>query len=240
MFLCKQCGYIKTCLNKYGVTNVDYIKDNKSRRLKIYNKIPINIDYQTNLSIFKKSQKLKFICKQCNRESVLNASTLRHNNNYICRQCTLVNTVMSLYNVTSVMHLHEIFIKGRKFYYYDNTMFDSSWELAYYIWLKDNNIKFKYQPNISFDYIYDNKIHKYFPDFLINNILYEIKGDHFLKNNTMICPYDHSRDAIFDIKFKCMQYNNIKILTKTELNPVLKYIREKYGKDYLKQYIIKK
>ena len=31
-------------------------------------------------------------------------------------------------------------------YKYNDLKFDSSWELAYYIWLKDNNIQFTYQP----------------------------------------------------------------------------------------------
>ena len=35
-------------------------------------------------------------------------------------------------------------------------------------YLKDNNINFEYQPNISFDYEYNNKIHKYKPDFAVS------------------------------------------------------------------------
>ena len=47
------------------------------------------------------------------------------------------------------MHVHDFFIKGCKFYCYNNVMFDSSWELAYYIWLKDNNINFEYKGFVS-------------------------------------------------------------------------------------------
>ena len=75
-FLCKQCCYEKTCLEKYGVKNTDYINDGKEKRQKIFKNEPILIDYNSNLNIFKKSQKLKFICKHCNKESIQNEETL--------------------------------------------------------------------------------------------------------------------------------------------------------------------
>ena len=34
LFLCKQCCYEKTCLEKYGVKNADYINDGKEKRQK--------------------------------------------------------------------------------------------------------------------------------------------------------------------------------------------------------------
>lgn len=42
------------------------------------------------------------------------------------------------------MHNHAIASKTIVNYTYDNKNFDSSWELALYIWLKDNNIQFEY------------------------------------------------------------------------------------------------
>lgn len=44
----------------------------------------------------------------------------------------------------------------------------------------------KNHPNIYFEYEYNNKKYKYYPDFLVNNELYEIKGDHFLTKITII------------------------------------------------------
>jgi hypothetical protein len=43
----------------------------------------------------------------------------------------------------SLLTKNKKFCKNR-FYKYNNIIFDSSWELAYYIWLNDNNIKFIY------------------------------------------------------------------------------------------------
>ena len=240
LFLCKQCSYEKTCLEKYGVKNTDYIKDGGEKRIKIYQKEPIEICYNEDLNKFKKSQKLKFICKQCNNESIQLASTLRKNNTFICSICNLNNTILKKYNVKNIMHVHDFFIKGCKFYCYNNVMFDSSWELAYYIWLKDNNINFEYQPNISFDYEYNNKIHKYKPDFKVNNEIIEIKGDQFIKNGKMVCPYNHDRDELFNEKYKCMLKHNVKILMNKDIKPIIKYIKEKYGKNYLKNFIVNK
>ena len=74
-------------------------------------------------------------------------------------------------------------LKFRQKYNYKNISFDSSWELAYYIYLKDHNIDFEYQPNTPFEYIIDNKKHLYYPDFLINEQYIEIKGKQFLMKN---------------------------------------------------------
>ena len=49
---------------------------------------------------------------------------------------------------------------------------------------------------------------------------FEIKGDHFFKdknyNNKMICPFDHSQDALYEAKHQCMLKNNVIIITSTE------------------------
>ena len=61
----------------------------------------------------------------------------------------------------------------------------------------------------------------------------------------MICPYtqkENSRhtkdwyDDQFEAKHQCMIKNNVKILTSIDMKPILKYIKDKYGKDYLKSF----
>lgn len=41
----------------------------------------------------------------------------------------------------------------------------------------------------------------------------EIKGDHFFRDNDpskdMICPFDRSKDMLFEAKHQCMIENNI-------------------------------
>ena len=146
-------------------------------------------------------------------------------------------TLLERYGVTNSMQSPLVRAKAHKKYAYDNQQFDSSWELAYYIWLNDHNIDFVFQPNITFDYIYEGVTHKYCPDFLIDGILYDIKGDQFFKdknpNNEMICPYDRTKDGLFAAKYECMKLNNVKILHKEDVMPYINYINDTYGKRYL-------
>lgn len=122
----------------------------------------------------------------------------------------------------------EIRKKSRSKYFYDNRYFDSSWEIAYYIWLKDNAIDFDFHPNDSFEYITsDGKVHKYFPDFKVGDEYIEIKGDHLYEKHSMSMPPE---------KIECMQTNGIKILRSAEIKPILNYICSKYGKSYVKKF----
>lgn len=148
----------------------------------------------------------------------------------------------------------EISNKIKLKYYYNNIHFDSSYELAYYIWLTDNNKSFQYNPNIKFEYYVDGKLHYYFPDFIVENEIHEIKGRMFFNSNgKMICPYKKKsfssnlfsddekikNDKIYQAKYLCMLHNNVKIITEKELKPIFKYLNEKYGKNYLKSFKVK-
>jgi hypothetical protein len=126
--------------------------------------------------------------------------------------------------------------KMHKKYTYENKHFDSAPELCYYIWLKDHNIDFEYQPNISYKYEYNNEYFDYFPDFIVNGEYIEIKGLHFFENKNsngkMINPYDRTQDEKYEAKHQCMIKNNVKIIT--DYSNYENYINEKYTKDYIK------
>lgn len=144
---------------------------------------------------------------------------------------------ITYYNKTGYIHPlmnPEIKSKIRNKYVYKNISFDSSWELAYYIWLNDNNIKFQYQPNIPLKYYKEDKEHYYYPDFIIDDIFYEIKGNQFFnENNELINPFNNKLDLE---KYQCMLDNNVKILKEQDIKLILNYIDDKYGKNYLKQF----
>ena len=135
-------------------------------------------------------------------------------------------------------HQNREFMRNmQKRYIYNNISFDSKPELAYYIWLKDNNIKFEYQPNVSFEYEYAGEKHIYEPDFIVENIYIEIKGDHFFKEDGTMCnPYDHSQDKLYEAKHQCMLSNNVKIIRSNEYKTYMQYVERKYGKDYLQSF----
>lgn len=125
----------------------------------------------------------------------------------------------------------------RSQYKYKSINFDSSYELAYYIWLNDHNINFEYHPNIFFTYTTkDNKIHRYFPDFIVNNEYIELKGKHLITdNNILINP--RTKQLLIE-KTQCLRDNNVKIII--DCSEYLNYITKIYGKHYLEQFKIKK
>lgn len=123
-------------------------------------------------------------------------------------------------------HNPAVISKMRARYYYDGQRFDSSWELAYYIWLKDHNIPFEFHID-PIDYSYQGKMHRYFPDFKVNGMLVEIKGPQLLK----LMQESNSLD---NAKYRCMVEHGVKIMT--DCSEYLNYIEEKYGKDYMQQF----
>lgn len=135
-------------------------------------------------------------------------------------------TMKELYGFEYALQNKQIRDKAKKKYTYNNINFDSSWEIAYYIWLTDNKIPFEYHPK-ELDYYYpgDNKIHKYEPDFKINEEYIEIKNSKLLetmKDNTESKEY---------FKYICMIEHKVKIIT--DCSKYITYIEQKYGKHFL-------
>ena len=235
----------ETCLIKYNgeCPTADKTVFEKSKTTRIQN----NGQYWTD-NMLNKSKETKFRLyndeNYNNREQAKETCILKYNvphpmlnkdiSNKLCgklteeekqnRQNKTRITSLLKYNTESPNQCHEIICKMRKKYIYNNLKFDSSWEVAYYIWLKDHNIEFEYQPDISFEYEYNGKIHKYFPDFKINNLFYEIKGGHLLKKMLISNTLDNA-------KYNCMLKNNITIIS--DCAEYLNYIKEKYGKLFL-------
>lgn len=116
-------------------------------------------------------------------------------------------------------------------YTYDDIQFDSSWELYLWIYAEDNGIEIEREP-VKFSYEYDGIEHFYFPDFLYDGKLIEIKGNHFIDNNTLINPYDYEQNGLYDAKYKCILENNVEIIT--DISFAKEYVDNKYTKHYVK------
>lgn len=144
-----------------------------------------------------------------------------------------------------ILNLPKFLKKIHKKYQFSGNTFDSSWELAYFIWLIDHNIEFVYQPNCLLEYLVDGITHHYFPDFLVEGKMVEIKGDHFFdEDGKMRNPWKKSKwtkeqkllnDKIYEAKHQCMIANDVKILRNEDIQSYLKYVEEKYGKDFLQK-----
>ena len=96
---------------------------------------------------------------------------------------------------------------------------DSSWELAYVIYCLEHNIKLV-RNNESFNYNFNGKILKYYPDFKIDDTFIEIKG------------YED-----FKAKEKKRQFKlKLKTLYSKEIKPILEYVIKKHGINFIKLY----
>jgi len=100
---------------------------------------------------------------------------------------------------------------------------DSSWELAYVIYNLDHNIKFERNEEL-FPYEFNGEQHKYKPDFIEGDTYVEIKG--------YFTEQVKAKEKAFPFKLKYI--NGETIL------PYLKYVEQKYGKDFIRLYEDKK
>lgn len=124
-----------------------------------------------------------------------------------------IETCKERYGTEYPIQNAEIFKKTKRKFEYDGTLFDSKWEIIFYMYLKRNNIKFEYQPKIKFEYEYEGKKHFYKPDFLLEDgRIIEIKGPQFFKDGKMINPWKHEQDGMFEAKHQCMLRNKVIII----------------------------
>lgn len=99
--------------------------------------------------------------------------------------------------------------------YYQGIYCASSWELAFLIYNKDlgNDIK---RCDLTFNYVMKEIQHTYFPDFIMDNIIYEVKGR-----------------ELEDVEFKTQAVINkgykIEVVRKKEITPIIKAIKQKYN-----------
>lgn len=103
--------------------------------------------------------------------------------------------------------------------WYNNIWCDSSWELAYVIYCLDHNIQIE-RCKEYFEYEYQGKKHRYYPDFVVNDEIVEIKG-YFSEQ--------------YNQKLKYLT-KKILIIGKEEIKPYIQYVIETYGKNYINLY----
>jgi hypothetical protein len=108
--------------------------------------------------------------------------------------------------------------KGKKGWYM-GFWCDSSWELAFVIYHLDLGSNIKRNTEF-FNYVYEGKNYKYYPDFILNNEYVEIKGYESNKAKEKKKQFPH----------KLIMYYS------KEMKPILEYVINKYGKDFIKLY----
>lgn len=104
---------------------------------------------------------------------------------------------------------------------YKGIQCDSRWELAFLIYCLDKKQPIK-RCTLIFPYTVRGKAHRYFPDFIIRNTIYEIKGN-FKKN--LNAKLNAVRMAGYTVK----------LIDKDKIQPYLEYCYKKYKTEHLEK-----
>lgn len=238
----------QTCLEKYGVENATSSEIIKEKILKT------NLE-KFGVTSYTKTKEYKEKSKKTNLERygvpfVSQCETIQNKMKKTCLEKYGVpyvgsskifidkfkKTFREKYGVENPSQVKEFQDKKVHKYYYDNLYFDSSYELAYYYYLKSNDFNFIYHPNPIKYLDSTGKSHMYYPDFLVEDKLIEIKGDHLIdKNNKLIDFYNNKIDDLLESKEKCMKDNGVIIIKYENIKNIIKDIKITEGSKFFEQ-----
>jgi len=152
------------------------------------------------------------ITRVCKNEKCKKKFEVSHKNNtkfYCNRKC---NPILGGYRKGS----------GRgKSGWYKGIYCDSSWELAYVMYCKDNNIDIARNKSF-FEYEWNNNIHKFYPDFIVEGNLVEIKGYSTKQWKAKLNEFPTEI--------------SLTVIYKEDIKKYIDYAEENYGEDFIKHY----
>lgn len=98
---------------------------------------------------------------------------------------------------------------------YDGIYFDSTPEVEFYKFFTEKGYTVKFEPTY-FEYFIGNEKHRYFPDFEVNGVYYEIKGDHLLNENDQLIDFFGDKHILVE-KTQCIIDHNVRLIRVSEL-----------------------
>lgn len=98
---------------------------------------------------------------------------------------------------------------------------DSSWELAFLIYQLDHNVDIRRCAEC-FTYSFGDKLHKYYPDFIIDDIYYEIKGRYTDRDYIKIEQFPKDKQLC--------------VIDKTNIYKYISYCKANYGVNFAELY----
>lgn len=110
----------------------------------------------------------------------------------------------------------------------DGITFDSSYEYAFYNFLKFIKKEFQYHPKVKFAYEFNGKTHYFFPDFLIDGQYYEIKGEHLYECMLI----ENTKD---NAKLQCIIKNKINLIISCD---ILAFINSVFNKNITQEIMV--
>lgn len=191
----------RNCSTRFNNKNREYkYSENGIKALR-----DVGFKNKSNLDKRRVAKKFLNICIICNKEfETISKSKNNKTCSVVCRgkRRALLNKKMIIKTFGKCGYHKEIYCA-------------SSWELAFLIYNLDLGKEIK-RCELTFKYEIEGEEHLYFPDFIMDGIIYEVKGreldDVALKTQ-----------AVIDAGYK------IELIRRKEINPIIKSIKEKYG-----------
>ncbi len=195
----------KTCLERYGVDSYSKTKEFEERR-KATNLEKYGIEYVFHTEeALEKSKQTKI-----ERYGVAHMLQTEEGRAHTRQTC------LERYGVENPMQCSSISKNHCRKYVYQNIQFDSSWELAFYIYHEDKNILLEREPETDIWYEdVEGKKHRYYPDFKLGDKLIEVKADPWWKRGD-----DNYREVVT---------KEASVIGQKEIQPYINYCREKFG-----------
>ena len=240
----------QTCLKKAGVTNMNKTKETRD---KIKQTCLEHFGTTSSLAAESVKEKIKQTClEKYGKQNAHQSREVIQKTKETCLQLygaesylssevgkqKIKQTCLEKYGVTNPSQVKDFQDKKIRKYKYQGIYFDSSWELAVWIYAKDHGESIEREP-CTFEYVVDGTIHKYYPDFKYNGKIIEIKGPQLYNENGEIrkgFKKNEKLDSLIRAKIKCAFENKVEIWGQFKLQPYLKYVKETYGPNFLQQY----
>ena len=258
----------ETCLKRYGVTHYLKTDQSKKERIQYWNKYIPKKRYPTKTGILRRATPLLTHEQRCEiqkkahktyvktmkeRYGVENSGQMQQHTDGIKRflkdkdrvaiaRKKATTTMKQRYGVETALQVHKFRLKQQQKYFYENKWFDSGAEIYFYIYHRDMGDSIEYQPDVKLFYEFKGKTHRYYPDFLLNGQLIELKGDHlFNDKGELINPWakrlsESRRMELFDrdqAKLKCMKDGGVKIVLYSQIEECIDYCKKIYGYKYV-------
>ena len=221
-------AYRNTCLEKYGVESTNQSEEiNKKRKHTMMIRYGVENAFQSKESFEKYRTTMM---KRYGVSSPMQSELLKdkYRINYLQNN-----------GYENPQQNPDVHRKSWKKYKYNDELFDSSWELALYIWCIDGGIPITREP-VALEY-FDVNNHKrvYFPDFQIWDSLCEVKGTHLVNDSgELINPKTKTVD---EEKTRCMRENKVYVMRYDECKPFIDYCIVKFkNKKWFKQFEYRK
>lgn len=238
----------QTCLEKAGVTNMNKTKETRD---KIKQTCLERFGTTSSLAAKSVKDKIKETCLQkYGVENAHQASEIIQKTKETCKERygaesyfaseigkeKIKQVFLEKHGVENPSQVEYLQAKKARKYEYKKQYFDSSWELALWIYAKDHNEEIEREP-VKLSYFFNGKEHFVYPDFRYKGKLIEIKGGQFLLKDGELRKYfkDNTTDQMY-AKFNCELQNGVEFWRSQQIRPYLEYIKEKYGPNYLQQF----